>query len=156
MKEITTKSGKLLLVKVPDNCLRIQTVDFPSWYLYDNIFDTELVILYGKSGTCEERIDIKHNYRDLRLLGKFSELKDNDFEEFVLQWGQDMNKDIINSVVLGFSDIIKVDENGLYYKDYLDNINNNYTLTVKESFESLVKSQGLDGDLDNYLIIKVL
>ena len=121
MKEITTKSGKLLLVK-----------DCPGIY--------EIV---------------KHTTK-LKILGKFSELRDEDFKEFVLQWGQDMSKDIINSVVLGFSDIIKVDENGLYYKDYLDNINNNYTLTVKESFQSLVKSQGLDGNLDNYLIIKVL
>lgn len=145
MKEITTKSGKLLLVKVTPNC----EYDLDK-ALYFSLYNLTL----GRSEMTLSNPNL--NCRDLEILGKFSELKDDDFEEFVLQWGQDMNKDIINSVVLGFSDIIKVDENGLYYKDYLDNINNNYTLTVKESFQSLVKSQGLDDNLDNYLIIKVL
>ena len=150
MKEITTKSGKLLLVKVPD------TAFYFDWKINSD-FNNKVTIY------CETRDDRVINLyseftnpNQFEILGKFSELKDDDFEEFVLQWGQDMNKDIINPVVLGFSDIIKVDENGLYYKDYLDNINNNYTLTVKESFQSLVKSQGLDDNLDNYLIIKVL
>ena len=155
MKEITTKSGKLLLVKVPELTFYFDWAYCQKNYDFKN---NPRIKIYWE--TKDDRVGgIITNFitaNQFEILGKFSELKDEDFKEFVLQWGQDMSKDIINSVVLGFSDIIKVDENGLYYKDYLDNINNNYTLTVKESFQSLVKSQGLDDDLNNYLIIKVL
>ena len=148
MKEITTKSGKLLLVKVPENAIEIEIIDSDTiFYVLEGELENNKYTKFGQVNI--DRICYEW-YK------KFSKLQDEDFKEFVLQWGQDMNKDIINSLALGFSDIIKVDENGLYYKDYLDNMNNNYTLTPKQSFQSLVKSQGLDDNLDNYLIIKVL
>lgn len=99
---------------------------------------------------------IKHT-KSLKIVGKLSELKDEDVEEFVLQWGQDMSRDIINSMVLGYSDIVKVDENtGLGYKNYMDNFNNNYTLLAKESFLSLLESNGLNRNNKEYLIVKIL
>jgi hypothetical protein len=112
--EIKTKSGNILVVEItPEEDL-----------MFDNI---------------EARIISQLD--DTKIVGRLSKLKNEDVEEFVLQWGQDMSKDIINSMVLGYSDIVRIDENtGLGYKNYTDNFNNNYTLSAKESFLSLLES----------------
>jgi len=134
MKTIQTESGEVLLIQIPEKYLRIKNIDYPDWYLYDAIIDTEIVILYGKSGTLEERITIKEPFKNLKLLGKFSELKNKVFEEFV-------DKPFRNE----------------FYLDYNADINYMYELkTAKESFQSLCKSQGIEDDLNNYLIIKKL
>lgn len=90
-------------------------------------------------------------------IGKLSQL-DKELEEFVDRWGDDISRDIVNFIALGYSDIVKIDGNGnLYYKDYLDNMNNNYTLTPKQSFISLIKSQHPEFDESKeYLLIKLL
>ncbi len=126
--EIKTKSGNILVVEIT-----------PEEDLIDNI---------------EARIISQLD--DAKIIGRLSELKDEDVEEFVLQWGQDMSRDIINSMVLGYSDIVKVDENtGLGYKNYMDNFNNNYTLLAKESFLSLLASNGLNTNNKEFLIVKL-
>lgn len=67
-----------------------------------------------------------------KMLGTFSELEDKDFEEFV-------EKE-------------ECGPNNFYFWDY----NNNFAefVKAKDSFDTLCKSQGIEGELDNYLIIK--
>jgi hypothetical protein len=71
------------------------------------------------------------------ILDKFSQLEDKDLEEFV------------HFEDLGYP-------NG--WEDYYSKFctaGSEYCLnTAKESFQSLCKSQGIEDDLDNYLIIK--
>ena len=149
MKTIQTKSGEVLLVKVPEDARNF-------WLNFD-----EVCFKKDKGFGSIKRSDCFHeNYQDTlsythKIVGKFSELKDKSFEEFVFQWGQNMPRDIVDFSILGYSDIVKIDKNhNLCYKDYLDNFNNNYTLTSKESFQTLCRSQGIEDNLDNYLIIK--
>ncbi len=150
MKTIQTKADELLLIKVPELAF------YFDWKIKS---DFESIIIYyetedGKMGQIETDL---LDWNKFEIIGKFSQLKDKDFEEFVFQWGQNMSRDIVNFCILGYSDIVKIDKNNnLCYKNYLDNFNNNYTLTPKESFISLCKSQGIEDDLDNYLIIKKL
>ena len=65
------------------------------------------------------------------ILGRFSELKNEVFKEFV----ETRSK--------------------LFYRDYTEPPESKWLMpTAKQSFQSLCKSQGIDDDLDNYLIIK--
>ena len=107
MKTIQTKSGEILLVE-----------EFNS------------VIINGVTYTqqfCPE-YDLSEKYE---FIGKFSELTDEVFEEFV---------ELVSTV---------------FYKDYIA-INFSALNSAKLSFQSLCKSQGIEDDLDNYLIIKKL
>jgi hypothetical protein len=134
MKQIKTKSTTIGIIKVSKN----STNDLKHYYNLE-LNNNELI------------------YTN-KVLGKLSDLTDKDCEEFVLQWGEDMSRDIINSIALGYSDIIKIDKNyNLGYKNYIDNFNNNYTLKAKESFISLLQSKGIDtSNDDKLLIIKML
>jgi hypothetical protein len=134
MKQIKTKSTTIGIIKVSKN----STNDLKHYYNLE-LNNNELI------------------YTN-KVLGKLSDLTDKDCEELVLQWGEDMSRDIINSIALGYSDIIKIDKNyNLGYKNYIDNFNNNYTLKAKESFISLLQSKGIDtSNDDKLLIIKML
>ncbi len=152
MKTIQTKLGELLLVKVHKDVYNFE-LD------YHNYFPQVFVNFKTKIGVLDLPLTDGNNLDNskFKIIGKFSQLEDKDFEEFVFQWGQNMSRDIVNFCILGYSDIVKIDKNNnLCYKNYLDNFNNNYTLTPKESFISLCKSQGIEDNLDNYLIIKKL
>jgi hypothetical protein len=71
----------------------------------------------------------------IEVIGKFSELKDKDLKEFV------------DSSIHLSGDVM--------YRDYSFEEWEDCT-TVQDSFISLCKSQGVEGNLNNYLIIKRL
>ena len=134
MKQIKTKSTTIGIIKVSKN----STNDLKHYYNLE-LNNNELI------------------YTN-KVLGKLSDLTDKDCEEFVLQWGEDSSGDLINVIAFGYSDIVSIRENKILgYKNYIDNMNNNYTLRPKESFLSLLQSEGIDtSNEDKLLIIKVL
>ncbi len=119
MRTIQTKSGELLLVKVPEEAYLIAPIDNPK-FKYSIRFVN-----------CPEIHFIKYN--ELNSLGKFSQLKNEDLEEFV-----DSSTHLSGDVM---------------YRDYTFEEWEDCA-TVQDSFISLCKSQGIEDDLDNYLIIK--
>lgn len=127
MKIIQTKAGELLLVKVPELAF------YFDWKIKSG-FDESIIIYYetedGRMGHIETDLLAWNKFE---IIGKFSELEDKDFEEFVERDPRDSQ---------GFVDY-------LFYKEawYRD---------AKESFKSLCKSSGIEDGLDNYLIIKKL
>ena len=148
MKEITTKSGKLLLVKVPDAAFYFDwkiNSDFNNKVtIYCETRDDRVINLYSEFT----------NPNQFEILGKFSELKDEDFEEFC-----ELNNALKEAQkIFPRKDLsIHVDANNWKYTNYLFPHDYYFGLQyAKDSFETLVKSQGLDDNLDNYLIIKVL
>lgn len=108
--EIKTKSGNILVVEItPEEDL-----------MFDNI---------------EARIISQLD--DAKIIGRLSELKDEDVEEFV---------DNDN------------DSYGEWYKNYtfsLDDIPPFSLETAKESFLSLLESNGLNTNNNEYLIVKI-
>jgi hypothetical protein len=151
MTTIQTKSGEVLLVKVPE--------DVNWWNIIENTLGDFIIKTRGlphqflEYGTTSKVLGKEVNnvfYYDpdsfflpkgsWKIIGKFSELKDKDFEEFVELKSKYLDRSV--------------------YKDYTDyskgqHTNNAYCIrTAKESFISLCHSQGIEGDLDNYLIIK--
>ena len=150
MKQIKTKSGNILCVEVPEDAY-----DFT---IYENgVYFKPTIIQYTIYGEINPHPSVNFRTYNLKLkiINKLSELTDKDCEEFVLQYGEGGLKDVVNSIALGFSEIIKVSADGLGYRNYLDNLNNNYTLKPKESFISLLQSEGIDTNKE-WLIIKVL
>ncbi len=149
MKQIKTKSGNIGIIEVPKLAFYFDWIEGKNGDIY----------IYWE--TEDGRIEgIKTNFQKwsaFEILNKLSKL-DKELEEFVDRWGDDISRDIVNFIVLGYSDIVKIDGNGnLCYKDYLDNMNNNYTLTPKQSFISLVKSQHSEFQEDKeWLVIKLL
>lgn len=149
MKAIQTKSGKILLVKIPEDTSwwRIDINNLGD-YLTKELNLNQQFLSYGKSSIIlSEKVNNivfanPDNFflpeGNWEIFGKFSELEDNDLEEFVE--GKRFNEDYA----------------ALVYKDYLLKENNvrNYFISAKSSFESLCKSQGIEDNLDNYLIIK--
>lgn len=143
MKTIQTKSGEVLLIKIPE--------DTTWWELIENDFVSFITkelnlgyyfLSYGKHLTMfgKESPNMTYYNSDnfflpkghLKIVGKFSELEDKTFEEFV-------EKEECGS-------------NNFYFWDY----NNNFAefVKAKDSFDTLCKSQGIEDNLDNYLIIK--
>jgi hypothetical protein len=140
MKTIQTKSGEILLVKVPE--------DVTWWEIFENVmgefltktFDNQMFLQFGRHTTImgQSVPNVLCGVFNLpkgvwSMIGKFSELEDGVFEEFV------------ESVRL----------NVKYYKDYSTFSHFGFRL-AKESFISLCKSQGIEDDLNQYLIIKKL
>jgi hypothetical protein len=153
MTAIQTKSGEVLLVKVPE--------DVNWWDIIENTLGDFIIKTRGlphqflEYGTTSKVLGKEVNnvfYYDpdsfflpkgsWKIIGKFSELEDKDFEEFV-----------------DYEDFFDDFEEWRYFKSYspedkLDFINSCCLETPKESFISLCHSQGIEDDLDNYLIIK--
>ncbi len=109
MKTIQTKSGELLLVKI----------DSQLYFIFDNI-EARIMSFLGKF--------------DYQRVGRFLELEDKDFEEFVDYY----------QLPIGV------------YRNYIGGLDDAWNCgnSAKESFQSLCKSQGIEDDLNNYLIIK--
>jgi hypothetical protein len=131
MKTIQTKSSKLFLVKVPKDAYNFKIVfdDSVKYYSEDNSLSD------GNDGLANyKRLICSVDYENFKIMGKFSELEDKDFEEFV------------KKMPFSFSD------RWLDYSPYL--YSPNHFKTATESFQSLCKSQGIEDDLSNYLIIK--
>jgi len=144
--KVQTKVGELLLVKVPE--------DATWWKLQDNNLPPMLTealdlndqfLFYGKHRKIlGKRVPSTIYYNPdsfcllkgkWKIVGKFSQLKDRDLKKFVdVFW-------LIGAMT---------EQEG--FKNYTD-----YSIGVKsakESFQSLCKSQGIEDDLNNYLIVK--
>lgn len=124
MKTIQTKSGEILLVKVPEDAKKwkISATNYVCW-LIDKWWQLD-----------PTRLDEDF---DWKIIGKFSELKDEVFEEFIdfaLHRGHSCN----------------------VYRNYLKLARNYILSSAKDSFKCLCESQGIEDDLSNYLIIKKL
>jgi hypothetical protein len=140
IKTIQTKSGKLLLIKVPK-------LSFYFDWKTNSDFD-EFITIY-----CETEDGWVHNFKteftspnQFEIIGKFSELEDKDFEEFVEF--DDVSGDFIpHKFKIAFKNY------NLQY-EFEDDERYYCFVKAKESFQSLCKSQGIEDDLDNYLIIK--
>lgn len=140
MKTIQTKSGEILLVKVPELAF------YFDWNYckknYDD-FNNPRIQIYWE--TEDDRVGgIITNFKfagEFEIVGKFSELKDEVFEEFV----ETHSSVDIGLVTPRFVKFYK------YYETVLE-----YCYTSKVSFISLCKSQGIEDDLSNYLIVKKL
>jgi hypothetical protein len=154
MKTIQTKSGDILLVEIPEDAydfefltskrhLRYKTKQFNHITGAQNSIDVPLYVNSVSNLAFE-------------ILGKFSELGDKVFEEFVSTLPNEICTQEFNEYPIyeDFSNIFEdyletnkwvYDSSGVCYYGYK---------TAKESFKSLCKSQGIEDDLDNYLIIK--
>jgi len=126
MKTIQTKSGEILLVKVPGDIFDFEL----SWF--DSIRGKNKKGEYVRIHAFEE------DNLSLEIVGKFSELKDKDFEDFVEK---------------GKSNICYRKFGHYGYKHYTEE-KYSTALSAKASFKTLCKSQGIEDDLSNYLIIK--
>lgn len=124
MITLQTKSGEVLLVEVPGDSYNFEIIDNDG-LIFDSVSE-------------EAKTSQPWGFRDLskgryELIGKFSELEYEVFEEFV------------ESIRL----------NVKYYKDYSTFSHFGFR-SAKDSFQSLCKYQGIEDDLSNYLIIKKL
>jgi hypothetical protein len=135
MKTIQTKSGELILLKVPEDADRFSLSNL-KWEDCTVIFYWTALIQKHHNGTnCFSRELISIPRGGYNIVGKFSELKDKALEEFV-----------------------KMGSYTTTFWNYItnDNHKSNQFSSAKESFQSLCKSQGIEDDLSNYLIIKKL
>jgi len=126
MITLQTKSGEILLVEVPVDSYNFEIIDNDG-LIFDSVSE-------------EAKTSQPWGFRDLskgwyELIGKFSELEDDVFEEFVKE----------GSYMKTFYNYITTDTH-----------KSNQLTTSKDSFQSLCKSQGVEDDLSNYLIIKKL
>jgi hypothetical protein len=144
MRTIQTKSGELLLVKVPKDTTWWQIVQNElGEFITETLNLNSSFLQYGKhSVILGENVPNQYYVNPnnfylpngkWEILGKFSELEDKHFEEFL---------DFVNGV------------NDIGWRDYQIITMVNCFNSVKESFQSLCKSQGIEDDLNNYLIIK--
>ena len=138
IQELNTKAGKLLVVEVPEECkynLGISTNNKVFGDTNDSANWNEFSIQLPKG---------KH-----KILGKFNELEDKDFEEFV-DITHKGGIDIIEGSNLKSLKIYKnypTSECGIY-----DRVG---YYTAEDSFTSLAKSQNINLT-DNSLLIRVL
>ena len=127
MKEIQTKSGKILCVEVPDDAYSIRFI--PTGDLVYKVKDEPYQSL---TNVMKGRVSIT-----CKLIGKLSELTDKDCEEFV-----EFNYPFDGQYDKVFRNYLKLARN------YLFN-------SAKESFISLLQSEGIDTGKE-YLIIRIL
>lgn len=128
MKEIVTKSGKILVVEV-ENTSRF----FDIWSEDGKVYLNYSIFL---GEWCEEQVvlPITNSKNYFEIVGKLSELTDKNCEEFV------------KKMPFSFSDRY------LLYIPYL--YSPEHTDSAKESFISLLKSEGIDTSKE-WLIILV-
>ena len=134
MKQIQTKSGKILCVEVPKN---------DEFELDKALYFSLYNVTQGKSECTISNPTL--NCKDLEIVGKLSELTEEDCEEFVEvthYGGVDIGDAITQKV----------------FKDYLSkNKISKLLFQSKESFISLLQSEGIDtSKKDELLIIKEL
>jgi hypothetical protein len=155
MKTVKTEAGKLLLVKIPEDAY-----DFNISYIQSrNGHDVLLKYFYANDSMSFLKVinyDVTSKYK---IIGKFSELGDKDFEEFVINTVRCNNcywEDCEENLQI-FTDLSSdiVGKEIQYFKGCPNCKTDNYLTDIaKESFQSLCKSQGIEDKLDNYLIIK--
>ena len=107
MNKIKTQSNDLIIIEIPENVI--------NWQSLDIVLDW-----------------LKH-----KILGKLSELKDKDLEEFV-----------------EFIPHRESDYN--LYRNYLKLAKNYILGSAKQSFTSLLQSNGIETENKDYLIVEVL
>jgi hypothetical protein len=154
MKEIQTKSGKILIVEVPK--------DTTWWELIENnlgdFISKELslgkkFLQFGKGNSTyysPDKFYCVQNYKNPIILGKLSELTDKDCEELSVAYISNFN---IPNVYFNFKDYDLNDLNELLE---CNSVNVIFPFeSAKESFISLLQSEGVDISKE-YLIINVL
>jgi hypothetical protein len=149
MKTIQTKAGELLLIKVPELAF------YFDWKIKSG-FDESIIIYYetedGRAGHINTDLLAWDKFE---IINKFSQLEDKDLEDLVEQYNPNDQSMFTRQVIFGEGLSVLVFPNGRFgFRNYMYLYANNYSLNVKESFQSLCKSQGIEDDLDNYLIIK--
>jgi hypothetical protein len=160
MKQIKTKSGEILIVEVPE--------DTTWWSIIENKlgdFTTKELDLpqqflqYGKSSIIfgkQVNNQVYYNPNSFylpkgkwKIVGKLSELTDKDCEEFV-EWDDCSDDFDPNILKICYKNYIGNGE----FEDSLENWN---ISTAKESFISLLQSEGINtSNEDKLLIIKLL
>lgn len=130
MKTIQTKSGKVLLIKIPENAtdFKISNTNYLC-FLIENNWEASPPRLQD----------------DSKILGKFLELKDKDFEKFIEFKLKTIYPEKFKPFTIGG------------YRNYEVYGNPYYNIkSAKKSFQTLCKSQGMEDDLNNYLVIEKL
>jgi len=143
MINIKTTNSELILIKLPKDATwwKIDKMpDTPDNFIAQALGISGNVFQYGKHykmfGILEPNIfiyDPDNSYLpegNWEIVGKFNELKDEDFEEFMKT------------------------KNQWIYFDYTKNSELNMLGTAKESFISLCRFEKIEDDLSDYLIIK--
>ena len=144
MKTIKTKNGEVLLIKVPEKSIDFKLATFSNLIICLSFYSDKYPERFEGFNTCDSRFLLKGSVNDYKIIGKFSELEDKDFEEFV---------EITHT---GGCDIGDAQLTQIVYKDYLLKKVGKLYFSAKQSFQSLCVSQGVEDDLNNYLIIKKL
>lgn len=123
MKTLKTESGEILVVGVPKDA-----------YEFRFSLKKEGHLIYRQGKLRADFIQLDKNYE---IIGKLSELTDEDCEEFVENDGDSL---------------------GAWYKNYANKIDNKppYSLeTPKKSFLSLLQFEGIDTSKE-WLVIKII
>ena len=151
MKEIQTKSGKILCVEIPEDTTWWQIIENNlGGFITETLGLNQQFLKYGKSSIMfgkEVKNIVYYNPDSFHLpegrwkiIGKLSELTDEDCEEFVEKLIDPYEKIV-------FLNYPKIDEVMRSFE----------RITAKESFISLLQSEGVDtSNEDKLLIIKVL
>lgn len=143
MINIKTTNSELILIKLPKDATWWQICKIPdtsNGLIAKALNISGNILRYGKHskilGTLEPNVliyDPDNSYLpegNWEIVGKFNELKDEDFEEFMKT------------------------KNQWIYFDYTKNSELNMLGTAKESFISLCRFEKIEDDLSDYLIIK--
>ena len=148
MINIKTNNSELILIKLPKDAI---------WWKIDKLPDTtnnfiaktlnikSQIFKYGlKDGVYFDPSNLYLPEGSWEIVGKFNELKDEDFESLVsFKNYNTLNKD--ESPLIMWED----------YECIFDNEGNLFSFdTAKQSFKSLCRFYNLEDDLNNYLIIK--
>ena len=146
MKEIQTKSGKILCVEIPEDVTWWESIENILGSFLTKVLDLPQYFLqYGKvneKGYSQVYYNSDNFYLPKgkwNIIGKLSELTDKDCEEFV---------DKLTFMGTGLSNAEEM------YKFYLPTVSFPI-ISAKESFISLLESEGVDVSKE-YLIIRVL
>lgn len=147
MKQIKTKSGEILIAEVPED-IDLDTLS------YSTSQDLHLLTATGKD------VDIYcNNIPDIKLIGILSELTDKDCEEFVENTVRcnNCNWEDCEDNLKTFVDMSEhIGKEIYYYKGCPNCETDDYLMDIsKESFVSLLKSEGIDTSKE-LLIIKIL
>ena len=148
MQIIKTKLNTILLIKLPDDVtwweiIKNTTGDF----ITNTLGLNQMFLSSGKHSNIMGKLvsnvicylpkDFYLPKGNWEIIGKFSELKNEDFEKIIKSTNTNLYK-------MYFWSEDKIKSMGIQP----------LTPFAKESFQSLCKSQGVEDDLNNYLIIK--
>ena len=139
MNKIKTQSNDLIIIEIPEDFYNYE-IEARGWSLIHGA----VYLLYAKTPNGKKDwnrvfiLDHKpYNEDKYKILGKLSELEDKDFEKFV-----------------EFIPHRESDYN--LYRNYLKLAKNYILGSAKQSFTSLLQSNGIETENKDYLIVEVL